>query len=260
MSSRQTRQQREEEEEEEAARLGGPVSRADFEVLETAAFENAAAAAAAIAAGEQAQEAAAAARESAEEQAAALQAQIAGLSGQIAALVTAASSGGGVVAASVAAAPEPQSAAELRAAAEAARVAAGAEGGGGAAPSRGVPSRKEVIEARLAEIFEEAERLEAEAAAEDGLPPRQPILVTAAELEQLSAWGAADEAGAGGAQPVKYLRTPFVRPSHVYQRQLEVPGEPVPFCVPDLDSEEAVKDVAPYILGLPFGRGQQIEQ
>eukprot|EP01047_Picozoa_sp_COSAG01_P008150 COSAG01_NODE_317_length_18969_cov_378.101219_12_plen_103_part_00 len=68
MSGRQTRQQREEEEEEEAARLGGPVSRADFEVLETAAFENAAAAAAAIAAGEQAQEAAAAARESAEEQ------------------------------------------------------------------------------------------------------------------------------------------------------------------------------------------------
>jgi MOSC domain-containing protein YiiM len=66
MSSRQTRQQREEEEEEEAARLGGPVSRADFEVLETAAFENAAAAAAAIAAGEQAQEAAAAARESAD--------------------------------------------------------------------------------------------------------------------------------------------------------------------------------------------------
>jgi hypothetical protein len=114
MSSRQTRQQREEEEEEEAARLGGPVSRADFEVLETAAFENAAAAAAAIAAGEQAQEAAAAARESAEEQAAALQAQIAGLSGQIAALVTAASSGGGVVAASAAAAPEPQSAAECR--------------------------------------------------------------------------------------------------------------------------------------------------
>jgi hypothetical protein len=100
MSGRQTRQQREEEEEEEAARLGGPVSRADFEVLETAAFENAAAAAAAIAAGEQAQEAAAAARESAEEQAAALQAQIAGLSGQIAA--------------SAAAAPEPQSAAECR--------------------------------------------------------------------------------------------------------------------------------------------------
>ena len=60
MSSRQTRQQREEAEEEEAARLGGPVSRADFEVLETSAFENAAAAAAAIAAGEQAQEAAAA--------------------------------------------------------------------------------------------------------------------------------------------------------------------------------------------------------
>jgi surfactin synthase thioesterase subunit len=67
MSGRQTRQQREEEEEEESTRLREPVSRADFEVLETAAFESAAAVAAAIAAGEQAQEAAAAARESAEE-------------------------------------------------------------------------------------------------------------------------------------------------------------------------------------------------
>jgi hypothetical protein len=52
MSGRQTRQQREEEEEEaeeEAARLRGPVSWADFEVLETAAFENIAAVAVAIA-------------------------------------------------------------------------------------------------------------------------------------------------------------------------------------------------------------------
>ena len=42
MSGRQTRQQREEEE-EEVARLREPVSRADFEVLETAAFESTAA-------------------------------------------------------------------------------------------------------------------------------------------------------------------------------------------------------------------------
>ena len=42
MSGRQTRQKRGEEEEEEA-RLREPVSRADFEVLETAAFESTAA-------------------------------------------------------------------------------------------------------------------------------------------------------------------------------------------------------------------------
>eukprot|EP01047_Picozoa_sp_COSAG01_P023520 COSAG01_NODE_1425_length_10350_cov_38.096283_7_plen_74_part_00 len=55
MSGRQTRQQREEEE-EEAARLGEPVSRADFEAaVEGVAEQAAASAAAAIAAGEQAQ-------------------------------------------------------------------------------------------------------------------------------------------------------------------------------------------------------------